>query len=145
MYKNIKKLTEDVDSDTSFLLFTSTLFNASTTYFVVTAWLHPQDYIIPVQKVSLIFLFGLSCIACGMSVSASFVNEASAEVANEVQRLLSNGKPPTAAQKQLVFVTQKELFLTVWKMIPIRRSLILVTMGTIFTYCILIDNLKSPP
>ncbi|GFT82318.1 hypothetical protein NPIL_240721 [Nephila pilipes] len=72
-----------------------------------------------------------------MSTSASLVCEASQEIGSMAEA--SIGVTPRSKYMQLRFLmsAEKEIHLTVWKMIPIRRNFILATTGAIFTYAVL--------
>ncbi|GFS88055.1 hypothetical protein NPIL_480341 [Nephila pilipes] len=72
-----------------------------------------------------------------MSISASLVCEASQEIGSMVET--SIGVTPRSKYMQLRFLmsAEKEIHLTAWKMIPIRRNFILATTGAIFTYAVL--------
>lgn len=142
-YLAIRRFATHMDEELSFLIFTSSLFNACIMYFGVTCFLHPEEYISTFQSASIWFLVPASYIPFfAMTVSACFVHEASTGVYNKGQELLRFGRIPTFSQLRILYVTEKELTLTVWKIVPIKRNFLMAAMGTIFTYCILLDNLR---
>ncbi|GFU51189.1 uncharacterized protein NPIL_558271 [Nephila pilipes] len=77
-----------------------------------------------------------------MSISAFLVCEASQEIGSMVEA--SIGVTPRSKYIQLRFLmsAKKEIHLTAWKMIPIRRNFILATTGAIFTYAVLFAGLE---
>ncbi|GIY07560.1 hypothetical protein CDAR_34561 [Caerostris darwini] len=72
------------------------------------------------------------------TVSASLVSEAWMFASKKTHESSRN------PSHQFLFCIDKEICLTVWKIIPIRRSFIFGTVGTIFTYVILFDNFNTP-
>lgn len=143
-YKAVKILVEDLESLTSSLMLTSTLYNASTMYFVVTAWLNLQQQIISSENIAIVFLFGaIFWSFVSMGVSGCLVHEASLDISNKARDMIRVGRKQTLAEKQLMHVTENGMHLTVWKIMPIRRSFLIATMGTILTYCILLLNLQA--
>lgn len=95
-------------------MFTFTLFNASTLYYVVTAWMHPEEYTIITQQLTLVFLFGMSYAGfLGMTISASVVYEKSVDVSNEAKKLLNNRRRHTGSQRQFLAIVKGNLSLSV--------------------------------
>ncbi|GFQ80643.1 uncharacterized protein TNCT_176881 [Trichonephila clavata] len=144
LYLSIKELVENVDSDLSLLMFTTSLYNASTMYFGVTVWLHSDEYDMLSSLSSIWILLTLSYTAfiC-MGISGSLVHETASDLYTEAEKRLSNGNRPPEALRQFLKVAEKGLYLTVWRIVPIKRSFILGTIGTIFTYCILLETVQS--
>ncbi|GIY91857.1 hypothetical protein CEXT_206501 [Caerostris extrusa] len=72
-----------------------------------------------------------------ITVSASLVSEAWTSVATKTHKFSQN------PSHQFLLCIDKEICLTVWKIVPIRRSFIFGTVGTIFTYVLLFDNFNT--
>ncbi|GFR00916.1 uncharacterized protein TNCT_364191 [Trichonephila clavata] len=144
LYLSIKGLVVNMDSDLSLLMFTTSLYNTSTMYFGVTIWLHSEEYGTLSSLSSIWVLLTMSYIAfISMGISASFVHEAASDVYTEAEKRLNNGNRPAEPLRQFLKVADKELFLTVWRIVPIKRNFILGTIGTIFTYCILLETVQD--
>ncbi|KAG8188122.1 hypothetical protein JTE90_029050 [Oedothorax gibbosus] len=77
-----------------------------------------------------------------MSVSASLVAESFQEVGVSARNLLQFSYEPTFGLKKLLRSAEREVSLTAWKIVPIRRSFIVGTMGALLTYVVLVDSLK---
>lgn len=142
-YLAIRRFIADMDKELSFLMFTSSFFNACTMYFGLTCWLHPNEYGKAFQIATIWFLVPASHLPFfTMILSACFVHEASSSMWDKGHELLRLGCAPSFSQLRILYVTEKELTLTVWKIVPIKRSFLVAAMGTIFTYCVLLDNLR---
>ncbi|KAG8186283.1 hypothetical protein JTE90_004627 [Oedothorax gibbosus] len=142
-YLAIRRFVADMDKKLSFLMLTSSLHNACVMYFGLTCWLHPKEYGGPFQRASIWFLVPANYLPFfAVILSACCVHEASSSMWNAGQELLKFGGAPTFPQIRLLYLTEKELTLSVWKIVPIKRSFLVATMGTIFTYCVLLDNLR---
>ncbi|GFY30788.1 uncharacterized protein TNCV_3119481 [Trichonephila clavipes] len=113
LYLSIKELVENVDSDLSLLMFTTSLHNASTMYFGVTIWLHSDEYEMLSSLSSIWILLTMSYIAfiC-MGISGSLVHETASDLYMEAEKRLSNGKRPSEPLQQFLKVAEKGLFLT---------------------------------
>ncbi|GBO45223.1 hypothetical protein AVEN_82058-1 [Araneus ventricosus] len=91
-----------------------------------------------------LFLFYFACTFgsfVAMIFVAAFVSEASLDIAKKAEA--SFGKPSSSKYLQLRFLmcAEKEICMTVWKFMPIRRSLVFAMTGTIFTYVVVFVNL----
>ncbi|GIX71134.1 hypothetical protein CDAR_610691 [Caerostris darwini] len=71
------------------------------------------------------------------TVAASLVSEASVLASARARELSHN-----PSQKSLSFI-DREICLTVWKIVPIRRSFPISMLGTFLTYVLLFDNFNS--
>ncbi|GFY52612.1 hypothetical protein TNIN_122571 [Trichonephila inaurata madagascariensis] len=85
-----------MDSDLSLLMFTTSLYNASTMYFGVTIWLHSDEYEMLTSLYSVWILLTMSYIAfiC-MGISGSLVHETASDLYMEAEKHLSNGNRPS--------------------------------------------------
>ncbi|GFS38627.1 uncharacterized protein TNIN_269411 [Trichonephila inaurata madagascariensis] len=143
-YKVLRNLIEEVDKELSFLMFTSTIFNACTMYFSVVSFLSSNEVSINPQHISVGCLFVASYVSfIAMSWIGSLVYEANAKVLEKLKDLTCNKTSLTQSQKRILFIDSSHVSLTVWKIIPIRRNLIFDILGTIFTYSLLLNGLKD--
>ncbi|GBM13886.1 hypothetical protein AVEN_214508-1 [Araneus ventricosus] len=144
-YLFIRKLVSDIDSELSILMFSSSLYYASTTYFGLTTIIHQDDYwkdvaILPLSTVWVLFATNFAAFMT-MTVSGSSIYDESANIWSVVQETISPEQNLTPTQKRFLSVAEKELAMTAWKIAPVKRSFIIATLGTIVTYCILLDSL----
>ncbi|GFR00039.1 uncharacterized protein TNCT_637681 [Trichonephila clavata] len=143
-YISIRNLVTYIDEQLSFLVFISSVYNACTMYFALTLILHPEEYFDVTHILSVVSLFSSNYLSyMGLTLSGSLLHEASEELWFKLHRALMPRSEITSLQQRFLNLLEKGLFLTIWKILPIKRSFILATLGTILTYCILLDNLKS--
>ncbi|GFS38620.1 jerky-like protein [Trichonephila inaurata madagascariensis] len=91
MYKAIQNLIAEMDEGMSFLMFTSTIFNAIPMYFGITKLLQPRDFTMDSETLSVWSLFIASYGAfIAMAVSGSLVGEANAKVVDQFKEMTSN-------------------------------------------------------
>ncbi|GFT67693.1 uncharacterized protein NPIL_614761 [Nephila pilipes] len=113
-------------------------------YFGITIILRPEEYFSIPQISSVWILLASNYIAyLGQTLSGSFLYEASEDLWFKVQEALISENEFSNLQQKLLSVLEKGLYLTVWKIVPIKRNFILASLGTVLTYCLLIDNLRS--
>ncbi|GFY73744.1 uncharacterized protein TNIN_475551 [Trichonephila inaurata madagascariensis] len=112
-------------------------------YFGLTAVLHTDEYLNEINIVTLCSVFVANATSyISLTLSASKVPEATQELWFQLQEDFTTGSIITNVQQRTLALLEKGLHFTVWKMIPIKRSLILATMGTVFTYNLLLDSLR---
>ncbi|GFY43728.1 uncharacterized protein TNIN_214301 [Trichonephila inaurata madagascariensis] len=146
-YLSIRKLVLEADSELSLLMFMSSLFYACAMYFGIASILHSEDYTSSGSYLSLVTIW-LVFIASNtafvvMAIFGSLVWETSTDIWEKAQELMNTEQNPTFSQKRFLAVSEKGLTMTAWKITPVKRSFILATMGTIFTYCILLDTIAN--
>ncbi|GFT42721.1 uncharacterized protein NPIL_122191 [Nephila pilipes] len=125
------------------LVFVSSIYNASVVYFGLTAALHHEEYIDGFQIMSVCSIFTANFVAyIGLTLSASLVHESSEDLLQKAYEVLNFRNDINSIQQRFLSSLEKDLFLTVWRIVPIKRSFIFTTMGTIFTYCIILDSLR---
>lgn len=137
-YLSLKRVTTYVDSKLSFLVFMSIIYNANIVYFIVV-FLKSSAQELPNLILIWICFWVTSISNVIMITSAALVGEASKEVWETAQRLPTSNR--SLSQQRFLSYCEHGLNLTVWKFVPISRALNLVTMGTIFTYILLLHNL----
>ncbi|GFQ82191.1 uncharacterized protein TNCT_186841 [Trichonephila clavata] len=143
-YISIRKFVTYIDDELSLLVFLSLIYNACNMYFGITVILHTEEYLDAVQITSIYCLFIASYVGyIGMTLSGSLLQETSEHLWFQVHDALISRSKITSLQQRFLSLLEKGLFLTVWKIVPIKRSFIVATTGTIFSYCILLDSLRS--
>lgn len=143
-YTSIKTTVGFLDDELSFMVLCNTVFSAAMMYFCVSVALHPSLFKSYYQCLAITFLLLTTMVSfIAMAISASLVSEASAEVGANSQKLQENNRNSKLSQLRFFASAQTEIYMTVWKIMPIKRSFIVGTLGTIFTYVILFDSLKK--
>ncbi|GFQ93058.1 uncharacterized protein TNCT_492211 [Trichonephila clavata] len=143
-YVSMRNLVTYIDEQLSFLVFISSVYNACTMYFALTIILHPEEYFDVTHILSVVSLFSSNYLSyMGLTLSASLLHEASEELWFKLHRALMSRSEISSLQQRFLNLLEKGLFFTVWKIVPIKRSFILAMIGTVLTYCILLDNLRS--
>lgn len=142
-YSDIVSTVLDIDNDLSFLQFLSVSVYAYIVYFALSGILHPTEFTFPGQTVIIFFnaFYQITSFII-TTVSASFVSEEAANVRAAIRKLQSKNIISSAQKKHISSVVEENIYLTVWKIVPISRSFILGTIGAILTYVLLIDNLQ---
>ncbi|GBM07115.1 hypothetical protein AVEN_177079-1 [Araneus ventricosus] len=144
IYKVIRHLIEEIDSQLSFLIFLSTLFNACTMYYGVNSLLRPDDFCSSTQQVSVWILFGTSYSSfIVMGVTGTLLHESSERVLGKTKELASNRESLIPHEKHILFNDNNQISLAVWKIVPIQRSFIIGTLGTVLTYCLLFNGMRT--
>ncbi|GIX70162.1 hypothetical protein CDAR_116751 [Caerostris darwini] len=78
-----------------------------------------------------------------LALSGSFLYEAAEDLWLKAHDVLATKKDITSFQARFLSIVDKKLHLSVWKTVPIKRSFILAMVGTVLTYCLLLDGLRS--
>lgn len=146
-HNHLVKIIEEVElvnSTLQSLVFFCILFNGATMYFAVTYILHPEtfgEYVYPCA----IFILCLHSFASFilMTGSAISVNDTATEVLVKAKQLPFNNKENFMVQIRFHADIEKELSMKIWGLGSITRGFFIATLGTIFTYCILIDSISS--
>lgn len=140
-YVNIKSTVNFIDGEMSLFVFINAIFTSTLMYDTVSALMHAdlaQNYFRTFQ-IQIIFAHAVASFVAVIS-AASLVSEASLEVRQRAQAMKLD-EANVFRQQKFQSCAESEIFLTVWKIVPIRRSFALGTIGAIFTYVILFDNL----
>lgn len=77
-----------------------------------------------------------------MSVSSSLVNEASKQIVTRVRSLKSLNLISAISLHRFHFIAEKEINLTIWKIVPIKRNFFINMIGVIFIYALWLDSLN---
>ncbi|GFQ65849.1 uncharacterized protein TNCT_240571 [Trichonephila clavata] len=142
IYKSIQNLIAEMDEGMSFLMFTSTIFNAIPMYFGITKLLRPSDFTMDSETLSVWSLFIASYGAfIATAVSGTLVGEANAKIVDQFKEMANSGCS-LSYFKNIFSLKKSNGSLTVWNIVPVTRSFIFSVFGTIFTYCILLDSMR---
>ncbi|KAF8764851.1 hypothetical protein HNY73_022891 [Argiope bruennichi] len=142
-YIRIRRLVGAADDVLSIPMFLFCLFHAVTMHFCVTCLIHPSEFAKLLIRASHWILFlGINFAFICMSGEASLIYEYNIKLGNMAQELMAKEPNPSVWQKNFVSIVDKEMSLSVWKITSVKRSFILVTLGTVLTYSILFDSLR---
>ncbi|GBM52000.1 hypothetical protein AVEN_262237-1 [Araneus ventricosus] len=143
-YISIRTFVSKIEDELSVFVFTASLYNACSMYFGMTVILHPEEFMSTIQSLSVGCLF-ISCSVAymGLTLSGSLVHEAGIDLCVKANEVVSRKPEVNSFQQRFLSILEKNLQVTVWKILPITRSFILATMGTVFTYCLLLDNIRT--
>ncbi|GBM46557.1 hypothetical protein AVEN_271511-1 [Araneus ventricosus] len=141
-YSTLKSFAEIIDEKLCFLMFCNVLLTATTVYYTLTIISHN----------GLSFNFAVLLCLCWNSVT-SFVAQttaatAFAESSMEIWRLINSHDHKQDSlfvrDRQVSSINvEQEIYFTVWKIVPIKRSFIFGTFGTIITYVMLFNSIDT--
>lgn len=141
IYNEIVAAKEFLDTTVGFLVFLSVLHNACLIYngiiFVIyynNSFSDPVDYFTTLSCMMNVLNFIVKV------VSASRISESSLLCKNESQKLYESDYKQVCSYVRLVN-NCKEIYMTVWGFVDMKRNIILGTLGAILTYSLLFDNL----
>ncbi|GFT40313.1 hypothetical protein NPIL_138951 [Nephila pilipes] len=77
-----------------------------------------------------------------MTVLASMIPEASAEIGSIASAMPESTDKTTFSQQRFIAAAEKEITLTVWRITPIRRSSIFGITGVLLTYTLMFCTLN---
>ncbi|GFT67706.1 uncharacterized protein NPIL_614821 [Nephila pilipes] len=144
MYKDIQNLISEMDDGMSFLMFTSTVFNAIPMYFGVTKLLRPMDFAMDSETISVWSLFIASYGAfISMAATGSLVCETNTKILDQLKGMANSRSALMPFQNDMLSLDAKKGSLTIWNIVPVTRGFIFSILGTIFTYCILLDGMRK--
>ncbi|GBN39260.1 hypothetical protein AVEN_113636-1 [Araneus ventricosus] len=139
-YLSVKSFAESIDNDLSFLVFCETMLTSIVTYFLLIAV--SQNGLYSDVVVLAGFCLNSATLFIAMSVAATAVAEASAEYVKLSKSRLNEDESAIPRRKCVAFITsEQEINFTVWKIVPINRSFVLSTIGTIITYVMLFNSM----
>lgn len=141
-YTAIKVKIAYIDEKLCFPVLITTINNSSVMYFSMFLALHLETVgylgFIPVLCVFL----SMFVVFIAMMSAAALVSEAASDVALK-SWLLRDVKGSTFSQHKFLLCADKDTSLTVWKIVPIKRNVIVGFVGAIFTYNILFHSLET--
>ncbi|GFT54832.1 hypothetical protein NPIL_440491 [Nephila pilipes] len=123
-YMDIEKLVKFIDDKLSVFMFYVTVYISNNMYISISLILHSnaaisRAFVSHIMNSSMCFIATTAC--------ATLVSEASEEVGTKAREISQKHRHGCSC-------LNKTIYLTLWKIIPIRRSFIIGTLGTIFTY-----------
>ncbi|GFY46972.1 uncharacterized protein TNIN_66351 [Trichonephila inaurata madagascariensis] len=142
-YTAIKSHVNQIDNSINFLVFTVIIYNSCVMCFSLYAVLEPK-MIIPMELVSSLYLLSTHfALFVLMTASASMIPEASAEIGFIASTMPEKAGRSTLSLQRFISSAEKEITLTVWKIVPIQRSFIFGISGALFTYTLMFYTLSS--
>ncbi|GFR30903.1 uncharacterized protein TNCT_196471 [Trichonephila clavata] len=142
-YTTIKSHVNDIDNSISFLVFTVIIYNSCIMCFSLYVVLEPKMFI-PLELFSTYYmLFTTFTLFILMTASASMIPEASAEIGFIASTMPEKAGTSTLSLQRFISSAEKEITLTVWKIVPIQRSFIFGITGALFTYTLMLYTLSS--
>lgn len=147
LYKNLQFLHENVNSfnhSLEFIVFCHVLFNSCAMYFAITYIIHTETYGNITNNTSILLLCCHS-FACFLYMirSAIAVNDTFQDISTRAKRLPVDTKNNFIIQMRFHSDVEKEISMKIWGFGSIKRSFILASFGTIFTYCVLVDSITN--
>lgn len=142
-YSRISSMVNKADNSLSIIMFFHTVYSATSMHYIITSSLR-SGYITTIGKRIINCSYAIVTLSSffAMAVSASLVSEASQDVGNKVKTLTPGSMRSAIQLQRLISLTDKDLCLTVWKIVSIRRNFTISTLGVFFTYIMLFDSLK---
>ncbi|KAG8190794.1 hypothetical protein JTE90_005830 [Oedothorax gibbosus] len=142
-YGKIKSTINFVDDQLSVFALLNVIMTSGRMYYLISSLLHINLAMFSndLFKILIIFFYTLAEYITVIT-AASSVSEASAEVCQKTQVLKLN-KSKAFEQMKFQSCAESEIYLTVGKLVQIRRSLTLSTVSAVLTYVVLFDNLRN--
>ncbi|GBM69909.1 hypothetical protein AVEN_180123-1 [Araneus ventricosus] len=133
-----------IDDELGPLVFMITLYNTLGISSSLYLMLHPKLFDVALVELNMYCLFFTSfCLFLTMTTSASAVAEASSAVGVRALTMAENRRMSTIAQQKFLMCAEKEITMTVWKIIPMRRTFSFSLIGVIFTYAMIFYSLSG--
>lgn len=149
-YTSINETMEFLDDELSLFMLFETIYTSCVLLFTISGIFHLKLFrncIFCLNRISVLCLLVNSLVLfIVMSTYACLVSEIYSQVWTKVKTLIANLDTDfTLRQQKFLLCLEKELYFTVWKIVPIRRSFIVCIFGAIITYIMLFENLVFPP
>lgn len=143
-YNEIRDVAHLVDDGIRFYAFISAIYYAIMMFMGITLFLHPGAYLNQLGSLSVSLACFMSLVNfLVMTFCASSVHEASVLVKQEANRMQEEDIESSIAHLKFLHNCDLEIAMTVWGFMNINKNFIFGFLGTLFTYCILIDNLHT--
>ncbi|KAG8189535.1 hypothetical protein JTE90_008495 [Oedothorax gibbosus] len=146
-YNRICSLVNYTDKTLNSLMFISVFFMSCILYFTVFNMLLPSGdgYVVtPNRIISLLNLIFMVIYLYGMLYFASEIPNVVADISDVIHSMVVD-KESVGQKVELLLRVHQGLFLSVGQMVIIRKGLFLVLIGTIATYCLLINSFPLKP
>ncbi|GIY41945.1 uncharacterized protein CEXT_380841 [Caerostris extrusa] len=107
-YISIRKSVSNIDTELSFFVFSSTVYNACVIYFGLAALIHPDEYFDILQNVTIWCLFVASFVSYfSLALSGCFVYEAAEDLWLKAHEVLATKKNITSFQARFLSIVDK--------------------------------------
>lgn len=143
---SIQSTLEHIDDELSFFVLSLTLYLSSAVFFMVSVFLHHMYFFsacpLCLERITFcLFLVDSVVTFVMLTASACMVSEAYAEWRQIAKKLVvCSDTPFNCDQQKFLMCAEKNLHLTVGKIVPITRSFIVGIFGAIITYIMLFEN-----
>lgn len=149
-YNSINETMEFLDNELSLFVLFETIYTSCVLLFAISGIFHLnlfRDCLFCLNYISFLCILVNSLVLfIVMSTYACLVSETYSRVWTKVNTEIANLDTDfTLRQQKFLLCLEKELYFTVWKIVPIRRSFIVCIFGAIITYIMLFENLVFPP
>ena len=143
VFIDIRLIINAVDKNVSFFVMLCVMHSAAIMYFTITIILNPHLHGNALQRSAVCILCFSNFISfLTMIISASEVHQAYLLISDKADAFFQDDPNNVASEFRFFRIIDKEIAMTVWEIMPIKRSFIFETFGTLFTYSLLIYNLQ---
>ncbi|GFU51187.1 uncharacterized protein NPIL_558261 [Nephila pilipes] len=141
-YTCIKLTIANIDDELSFLVFITMILNSTFMYVSISMAFGDWSYGILTQSIQNWLLFATTFgSVVAISVSASLICDISHKIGTEAEFSFRNNLGSRYMQLRFLMSAEKEIYMTAWKMLPIKGNFLLGTTTAIFSYVILFRDL----
>ncbi|GFY45475.1 uncharacterized protein TNIN_137701 [Trichonephila inaurata madagascariensis] len=142
-YTKMKSAVIYIDNTVGALVFTTVIYSSCVMCFTLYFVLESNLFIDAINRVIvchlILIIFSLLMV---MSVSASKVEETSSEISSLALTLPKNKQSCFFDQQRFILLAEKGIAMTMWKIVPIRRSFIFSISGILFSYTLMFYNMN---
>ncbi|GBM43410.1 hypothetical protein AVEN_18586-1 [Araneus ventricosus] len=142
IYNSLRNIVSDVDGHLNCIVLWAALSNVFCLYFGISAFSEPDMFIEEKICTSAMILFNTLMFFL-MCFWADKVSCSAAAVAREAHCLPENGRNSPVTHVRYLFAVNQDVHLSVWGFLPLRKSFIFASAGTMITYSVLIKNIKE--
>ncbi|GBM43416.1 hypothetical protein AVEN_18591-1 [Araneus ventricosus] len=142
-YLSLRKFVVEIDNRLNCMVFWAILANVFILYFGVTIITGEGAISVP-QRISTFFalvynafIFFYACIW------ANRVSSSAASISEEACHLEENPKKSPVMHNRYLLVVNQGVYMTVWGVLPLKKSFVLASIGTMITYSVLIKDILS--
>ncbi|GFY46085.1 hypothetical protein TNIN_473251 [Trichonephila inaurata madagascariensis] len=143
-FSGIKSTVERIDNEMGVFVFFITVYNFCVMLFSLYVIVDPNAFHDMYERIAVTVLaltaFGIFAV---MTLSASRVTEAAAEISSKVWKMRESGGRSFISQQRFISFVEKDITLTLWGITQIRRNFIFGMLGLIFTYTLMIHSLNQ--
>ena len=143
IYSRIRSKISIIDSEVGVIVFYSFIFNAVAMYDVLSTIIHSTHKHSIAYMINIMFCAITLVIFAAELYFASSVHNASLSVKHKITLIKENDPQLISSYSSFIQIHQEEICMTVWGIVSITKSFIFGTFGTILTYCLLFDGMKT--